>query len=244
VNRDQARLELDATTLRPQDASPEARAMLDSDPELAAWQAKRRAFDEEVANAFASLPVTAGLRDSILQAAYEKPAKRPLRWLAPTAIAAAACVLFGWTLLWPGNSAMAAWESESLNTIAKVEHGLMRLDAREESLDAVKKHLTASECPCPSALPPSLAHLRTFGCKRVSIEGHAGTIICFALESGKEAHLLVLDNQGLCDCPGEDAPCFKSAKNWRYASWSHGSHTFMLATTADEMALKKLFGLV
>lgn len=244
MNRDQARLELDATTLRPQDASPEARAMLASDPQLEAWQAKRRAFDEEVAEAMADLPVMAGLKDSILKAAYNQPARRPLRWLAPTAIAAAACVLFGWTLLWPGNSAMAAWESESLNTIAKVEHGLMRLDARAESLDDVKKHLTASECPCPSALPPALAHLRTLGCKRVSIEGHAGTIICFALDSGKEAHLLVLDNQGLCDCPGEDTPCFKAAKSWRYASWTHGSHTFMLATTADEAVLKRLFGLV
>jgi hypothetical protein len=244
VNRDEARLELDATTLRPEDASPQARAMLASDPKLAAWQAKRRALDEEVAESFESLPVMAGLKDSILKAAYDQPARRPMRWLAPTAVAAAACVLFGWTLLWPGNSAMAAWESESLHAIAKVEHGLMRLDARAESLEAVKKHLTASECPCPSALPPALAHLRTFGCKRVTIDGHAGTIICFALDAGKEAHLLVLDNEGLCNCPGEDAPCFKSAKHWRYASWTHGSHTFMLATTADETALKRLFGLV
>lgn len=244
MNREEARLELEATTLRPQDASPEARAMLARDPELAAWHAKRRAFDEEVADAFASLPAMAGLKDSILQAAYGRPAKRPLRWLAPTAIAAAACVLFGWTLLWPGNSAMAAWESESLNAIAKVEHGLMKLDERAESLEAVKKHLSISECPCPSALPPALAHLRTFGCKRVTIDGHAGTIICFALDSGKEAHLLVLDNEGLCNCPAADEPCFKSAKNWRYASWSHGSQAFMLATTAGEAELKKLFGLV
>ncbi|MFM7603875.1 MAG: hypothetical protein ACKO8Z_01595 [Prosthecobacter sp.] len=244
MKRDQARLELDATTLRPQDVSQEARAMLTSHPELAAWQSKRRAFDEEVANAFACLPAMAGLKDSILQAVYERPAKRPLRWLAPTAIAAAACVLFGWTLFWPGNSAMAAWESESLNTIAKVEHGLIGLDAREETLEALKKHLTTRECPCPSALPSALTDLHTFGCKRVTIDGHAGTIICFALDSGKEAHLLVLNNEGLCDCPGEDEPCFKSARNWRYASWTHGSHTFLLATTADEAALKRLFGLV
>jgi hypothetical protein len=244
VNREEARLELDATTLRPRDASPEARAMLESDAELAAWREKRAAFDEAVAEALHDMPMAAGLRENILRAATE-PAKRPLRWITPTAIAAAACVLVGWTFLWPGSSAMAAWEAESLNTIAKVEHGVMRLDERAESLEAVKKHLTSAECPCPSALPPALAHLRTLGCKRVRIGGHAGTIICFALESGKEAHLLVLDNEGLCDCPAADeGPCFKSARNWRYASWSHGSHAFMLATTADEAALKRLFGLV
>ena len=47
---------------------------------------------------------------------------------------------------------MVAWESESLNAIAKAEHGLMSLDEGAESLEAVKKHLTASKCPCPSAL--------------------------------------------------------------------------------------------
>ncbi|MBL9133566.1 MAG: hypothetical protein JNG86_20310 [Verrucomicrobiaceae bacterium] len=243
MNREEARLELDATTLRPQDVSPEACAMLKSDAELAAWHEKRTAFDEEVAEAFAKLPVSAGLREKILRSA-KTPVKRSMNWITPTAIAAAACVVFGWMLLWPGNSAMAAWESESLAAVARVEYGVMRLDERAESLEAVKKHLSLAECPCPSALPPALAGLRTYGCKRVQIDGHAATIICFEIQSGEEAHLVVLDNTDLCDCPSADGPCFKSAKNWSYASWSHGSHAFMLATTADEAELKKLFGLV
>lgn len=243
MNREEARLELDATTLRPQDASPEARAQAESDPELAAWLEQRTAFDESVADAFQNLPVAPGLRESILSDAYSRP-KKSTHWVTPTLIAAAACLAFGWTLFWPGNSAMAAWESESLAAVAKVEYGVMKLDEREVSLEAVKKHLTLAECPCPSALPPALAGLRTYGCKRVQIDGHAATIICFELQSGKEAHLVVLDNTNLGDCPAADSPCFKSAKNWRYASWSHGSHAFMLATTADEAALKKLFGLV
>jgi len=243
VNREEARLELDATTLRPHDASPEARAQAESDPNLAAWLEQRTAFDESVADAFQNLPVAPGLRESILSAAYARP-KKSTRWLTPTLIAAAACLAFGWTLFWPGNSAMAAWESESLAAVARVEYGVMKLDEREASLEAVKKHLTTAECPCPSALPAALAGLRTYGCKRVQIDGHAATIICFELQPGKEAHLVVLDNTNLCDCPAADAPCFKSAKHWRYASWSHGSHAFMLATTADEAALKKLFGLV
>lgn len=244
MNREEARLELDATTLRPQDASPEARAMLARDPELAAWHAKRRAFDEEVADAFASLPARAGLKDSILQAAYERPAKRPLRWLAPTAIAAAACVLFGWTLLWPGNSAMAAWEAQSLSAVAKVEYGMTPLDAQAESYEAVKALLTQKECPCPSAVPAALASLSTFGCKRVEIDGRPASIICFRLDAGKEAHLVVFENEGLDCCPAQDSPSFKSSKNWHYASWSHGSQAFLLATTADAASLKRLFGLV
>lgn len=243
MNREEARLELDATTLRPQDASPEARAFVENGAELTAWHEKRAAFDESAAEVFQRMTAPPGLREKILNAA-KQPARRPLRWITPTAIAAAACVVFGWMLLWPGNSAMAAWESDSLNAIAKVEYGVMRLDQKAVNYEAVKQHLTQNECPCPSALPPGLAGLKTYGCKRVKIEGRAATIICFALQAGREAHLIVLDNTDLCDCPAADEPCFKTAKNWHYAAWSHGSHAFMLATTADETVLKKLFGLV
>ena len=243
MNREEARLELDATTLRPQDASPEARAQAANDPELAAWLEQRTAFDESVADAFQNLPVAPGLRESILSAAYARPHKST-RWLTPTLIAAAACLAFGWTLFWPGNSAMAAWESESLAAVAKVEYGVVKLDEHAATLEAVKKLLNATGCPCPETVPTKLAGLPTYGCKRIRVDGRAATIICFELESGKEAHLVVMSSQNLCDCPAQDTPCFKSAKNWSYASWSHGEQAFILATTADEAALKKLFGLV
>jgi len=108
----------------------------------------------------------------------------------------------------------------------------------------VKKLLNATGCPCPETVPTKLAGLPTYGCKRIRVDGRAATIICFELESGKEAHLVVMSSQNLCDCPAQGTPCFKSAKNWSYASWSYGEQAFILATTADKAALKKLFGLV
>jgi hypothetical protein len=240
VNREEAKLELDATTLRPQDASPEARAMLESDAELAAWHAQRTAFDEKVAGVLAS-SIPAGLKDRILQ---QKP-RSQTRWITPAILsAAAACIAGAWLILWPGNSAMAAWESQSLAAVARVEYGMTPLDARAESYEAVKALLNQRACPCPSAVPATLASLRTYGCKRIEIDGRPASIICFQLQSGKEAHLVVLDNSGLDCCPAEDSPSFKTAKNWSYASWSHGSQSFMLATTDNTAELKKLFGLV
>jgi len=244
VKRDEAKLELDAATLRPQDASAEARAMLESDAELARWHERRAAFDETVADAFQETVADPEIRQRILQAAARTPAKRPLRWLTPTAFsAAAACIAFGWLLFWPAGNAMSAWESESLAAIAKLDEGLMGLDETAASYDALIKHLNDSECPCPGGLPPALISLRTYGCKRVQIEGRGATIICFEIQPGKEAHLIVLDRTDLCDCPDFGEPSFKSSKSWSYASWSHGSQAFMLATTADAAALKQLFGL-
>ncbi len=246
MNREEARLELDATTLRPQDTSSEARAIAAQDPELAAWVAKRTAFDEQVAAAMpGACPVPAGLREAILRGvapAPVSPLRRRVRWITSTAVAAAACVAVGWTLLWPGNSAMAAWESDSLAAVARVEYGVSRLDEKAEDFEAVRRLLKATECPCPNAVPRALAGLRTYGCKRVHVDGRPATLICFELQPGREAHLVVFNNTDLCDCPEQGVPCFKTAKNWSYASWSHGGQAYLLATTADTAVLKRLFG--
>ncbi|HRH96558.1 MAG TPA: hypothetical protein PLB55_11515 [Prosthecobacter sp.] len=241
MNREEARLELDATTLRPQDASSEARAMLEGDAELAAWHAKRTAFDESVAEAFAAA-IPAGLRESILQNA-KRPAKRPVRWMMPALIsAAAACIAGAWLLLWPVNGEMPAWQAESLAAVVQVEHGMMKLDDRAPDLEAVKKLLAATSSPSPQRLPGTLGGLPTFGCKRIRIAGRPATIICFKIEGG-EAHLVVMDNARLNSAPPQMKPQFQTSKNWHMATWSDGSQTFLLATSASEQALKKLFGL-
>ena len=241
MTREEARLELDATTLRPQDASPEARAMLESDTELAAWHAKRTAFDESVAEAFAAA-IPAGLRESILQNA-KRPAKRPLRWILPTLISAAAAVALGWTLLWPVSGEMPAWQADSLAAVTKVEYGVSRVDHLSRDFEAIKQMLIADQSPTPVRLPGKVGSMPVLACKRIQVAGRAASIICFEITPGKEAHLVVMDNSALADAPPQMQPQFQTSKNWHMASWSDGTQSFLLATTADEAALKKLFGL-
>ena len=242
MNREEARLELDATTLRPQDASPEARAMAESDLELGAWLKKRTAFDEQVAEALAA-SIPAGLRESILQNA-KRPAKRSFRWVLPMLAAAAAAVVVGWTMLWPVNSSMPGWQAESLAAVTKVEYGVSRVDHLSRDIEAIKRMLVADQSPTPVRLPGTVGTMPVLACKRIRVAGRPASIICFEIEPGTEAHLVVVDNTGLLDLPPQLQPQFKTSKNWNMASWSDGSQTFLLATTADEAALKKLFGLV
>ncbi|MDI1311506.1 hypothetical protein [Prosthecobacter sp.] len=242
MNREEARLELDATTLRPQDASPEARAMAESDLELGAWLKKRTVFDEQVAEAFAA-SIPAGLRESILQNA-RRPAKRPIRWVLPTLAAAAAAVAIGWTILWSVSNHMPAWQAESLAAVTKVESGMSKVDHMSRDFEAIKKMLVADQSPTPLRLPGTVGGMPVLACKCIKVAGRKASIICFEIEPGKEAHLVVVDNTGLPDPPPQLQPQFKNSKNWNMASWSDGSQTFLLATTADEAALKKLFGLV
>ncbi|MFN0079748.1 MAG: hypothetical protein ACKVY0_25060 [Prosthecobacter sp.] len=241
MTREEAQLELDATTLRPQDASPEARAMAESDPALGAWLEKRTAFDEDVAEAFAA-SIPAGLRESILQAA-KKPAKRPVRWMLPTLISAAAAVVLGWFMLWPVSGEMPSWQAESLAAVTKVEYGVTRVDHLSRDFEAIKKLLVADQSPTPVRLPGTVGGMPVLACKRIQVAGRVASIICFEIQPGKEAHLVVMDNNALVSAPPQMQPQFQTSKNWHMASWSDGTQSFLLATTADEAALKKLFGL-
>ena len=216
--------------------------MAESDPELGAWLKKRTAFDEQVSEAFAA-SIPAGLRDSLLQNA-RRPAKRSTRWILPVLVAAAAAVVLGWTMLWPVNNSMPGWQAESLAAVTKVEYGVSRVDHLSRDFEAIKKMLVADHSPTPDRLPGSVGTMHVLACKRIQVAGRVASIICFEIEPGKEAHLVVVDNTGLSDLPPQLQPQFKTSKNWNMASWSDGSQTFLLATTADETALKKLFGLV
>lgn len=247
MTREEARLELDATTLRPQDASAEARAHAGSDADLAAWVQQRTDFDEAAADAFMPDAAPAGLRETLL--ALENaalPARSPVRWLRPSLLsgaAAAACLLLGWFMLDPVSGQMPPWQAESLRAISQVEHGLSRLDERAPTYEEVRKLLIASGAPCPGkVLPGCLCSQATFGCKRVKVEGRAATIVCFKLDGRKEAHLIVFDDANFPEA--QEQPQFRTSQNWHLATWSDGAKTYMLATTADEAELKRLLGLV
>ncbi|MBL9131674.1 MAG: hypothetical protein JNG86_10770 [Verrucomicrobiaceae bacterium] len=241
MNREEAKLELDATTLRPQDASAEARELLQSDAELREWHAKRTAFDEKVADTLAA-SIPAGLKESILQRAKQPQRRSGVRWIAPVILTAAvACIAGAWLLLWPVHGGMPAWQADAMAEVTKLEYGMGRLDDRAPTLDELKAMLVATNSPAPEALPAALAATRTFGCKRITVDGKAATIICFRIGEGRqEAHLVVVDAANA----SPPSPKLEQSKNWSLASWSAGTKTYMLATTQGAAELRRLLGLV
>ena len=240
MNREQAKLELDATTLRPQDASPEALAHGTEDAELANFMSARAGFDEKVSAALA-VSVPADLRASILEAAAPRPGKIT-RWLVPALLSAAACVVIGWALVWPVRDDMPEWQAVSLAEIARVEYGLSLVDHHSRDLAVIETSLASDQSPVPQHLPQALRSLPVLACKCIQVNGRRASMICFNLNDGAEAHLIVMDNTGMEELPPEQVPQFLQSKNWSMASWSDGPQSFLLATTGDLKALKKLFG--
>ncbi len=246
MNREQARLELDATTLRPRDALPEARAHVESDPSLAAWLNERTALDERISDILRDeMSVPADLRERLLASAKAPQAasRRVQGWFVPSLVAAAACILIGWQIMVPDFKGLPAWQAEAMPALAKLEMGMTRLDQQSPDIEALKRYLTASSLPCPHCIPDALAKIRTFGCKQIQVAGRPAAIICFDLGGGKEAHLIVLERAGLPDAPQERQPELAKSHEWNLAAWSDGTQSFLLATKADVSALKKLLGM-
>ena len=243
MTREEAKLELQAATLRPQDVSEEVRGMLEKDEDLKRWFQEQVTFDEEVARLMeGAVVIPAGLRDRLVKGTEAGKGRAGI-WVRSGVVAAlAACVVLGWALFWPDDSALEAWEAESLVAVAKVNYGLSRLDGRAGSLEAVKELLVKSGAVSPMRVPVLLSQLATHGCKRVQIRGRPATIVCFKLPAGGEAHLVVLESAGLGEGVPEGRAKFEKRKNWSLASWSDGGQTYLLATTAGEEELRRLMG--
>lgn len=245
MNREQAKLELDATTLRPEDAPPEAWAHVESDPVLAAWLNQRTALDEQISGILREeISAPADFRERLLASAKapQSSARKMRDWLVPSLVAAAACFTLGWQIMVPEFKGLPAWQAEAMPTLAKLEIGLTRLDQRSADVEDLKTYLTASSLPCPHCMPDALVKMRTFGCKRIKVAGRPAAIICFDLGAGKEAHLIVIERSGLPDAPPERLPEFTSSDDWNLAAWSDGAQSFLLATKADLSDLKMLLG--
>lgn len=242
---EQARLELDATTLRPQDASDEARALVEKDARLGAWVAGRTEFDEKVAAAFDDLPVPGNLHAKLLQlSAGPVPTMPKKRLVIPRLIiglATAALLLFMGFHAWMGSARARGWQAEALAKVQLVEHGMSPLQHRSRDIEELKKTLLAEGSLSPASLPATLTKLRTYGCRTVEVAGKPATIVCFELAPGKEAHLVVMNASDLASAPPQKSPVFSKDGGWTMASWSDGTQSFMLATSAGEEMLKKLF---
>lgn len=241
---EQARLELDATTLRPQDASGEALSVVEQDAQLGAWVAERAEFDERVANAFDDLPVPGDLHQKLLALGPARvPAPRKVMPRAVMWVAMAALVLLlgaGW--FWQ-DAKSRGWQGEALAKVQMVQYGALRLEHRSKQLDELKKLLAQEGSLSPAHLPATLATLNTYGCRTIEVAGKPATIVCFELAPGKEAHLVVMNASDLNRPPPQATPEFNQQGGWATAMWSDGPQSFLLATNEDPALLKKLFGL-
>lgn len=245
---EESRLNLDATTLRPQEAAEEARALAAQDAGLGEWLAKRTEFDQQVSQAMGEMVVPAGLREKLLasmvqesQLNQKKPAVLlPVIWLA----AAAVLMLGAASLWWKSSDGMPGWKSDALAMVQKIEDGQMPLDHMSPQLAPLKTLLAQAKSPAPGNLPRNFDPLKSLGCKTFKADGHPASVICFNLDGQGEVHLVVFNHQDLENAPPQHQPTFEGHGEWRIVTWSDGAQSYLMATKAPESALRQLFAIM
>jgi len=243
---DDIKAQLDASTLRPQDATEAARARLEQDGSLRSWVEDRQKFDEKVADAMAGIPVPAGAQAMLLKAVAEERHKHKVRrtalFMGGAIAVSTLMVVLGFFLLQSNDATKPGhWESQALAMVKQIDHGQMRLDHFSGDIQLLKDQLSQAGAPVPGLLPESVKALRSLGCKTITLAGLPASVICFELRPGMEAHLVIQEYTEVEQV--DTKPAYRQSNNWNLAEWKADGRRYLLASRASTEELRQLFAL-
>jgi len=220
----------------------EALAQAGRDPELKQWFDDQRRFDSAIAARLQSAPVPPDLRSRILTGGR---VSRPEPWFTVRRLWAIAAVLtlFAGLSVWVSTGSWRhreQWQDHALAALTQLVSGQETFDVKSPNVADLQQWLRANGAPVAGALPASLQRLASLGCKTISWNGHAISIICFHGPGGELVHLAMTERAGLENAPPEDHPVYGTMDGWRTASWTQGDMAMMLITKAPEAQLRAL----
>jgi hypothetical protein len=215
----------------------EALAQAQRDPGLRTWFEREQARDKAVAAKLKSVPIPAGLRESIL-AGGKMSASRRSWWQQPMwlALAASVAILLTATVVWQLRGPRMDWYQLTVQILDDAAQG-----ERHGSHGAAAKELVAMvSLPTTklSALPPvDLNRLKTEGCRTLTVAGHEVMEVCFE-RNGGEFHLYVMVRPQSRNLP--NGPQFAAHNGMHSVLWADAQHLYVMASAKDDSALKAL----
>ncbi len=194
--------------------------------------------DEVIARKLAQITPPAELRERLLD---ERPgemkvpvpvveAPGPNRWMwRASALAAAlilALVVFGltsWEQYAGGDRSLSAASSYFANFLKSD----FDLGLKTDNLPEIREWLAAGQADGEFAVPENVKGLEPIGCRELTWDGNQGALICFRLENGKLAHLIVFSSEAFGGDPLGDR-LVERVDGWERAMWSEGGRTYLL----------------
>ena len=215
----------------------EALAQAQRDPDMRGWFEREQARDKAVAAKLKSVPIPAGLRESILaggkMSASHQSWWQQSAWLA---MAASVIILLSATVAWQLRSPRMDWNQLTVQIFDDAAH-----DERHGSHGLAAKDLVAMlsqpTTKLGSPMPIDLGRLKADGCRTLNIAGHEVMEVCFE-RNGGEFHFYVMDRPSSRDIP--KGPKFVARNGIHSVMWSGDHHFYVLASAKDETALKAL----
>jgi len=218
----------------------EALAQAGRDPALKAWFDDQRQFDSAIAERIQALAIPPDLRSRILTGGR---LSRPSHFFTVRRLWAIAALL----LLFAGLGAFYLpllhrdqWQDAALAALSQLVSGQETFDVKSPNVADLQQWLHANGSPVASALPASLQHLSSLGCKTITWNGHAISIICFHGPGGELVHLAMTQRDGIDNPPPSGPPVYAIRDGWNTAAWTQGDTAMMLITKAPESQLRAL----
>jgi hypothetical protein len=223
------------------EADPDVRAALalvERDPELAAWWHRQQQVHAALRGRFRELPVPASLKAEIVAA--EKIIVAP--WWQSTKVRAlalaAALVGLLTVLLWP--------PAPEVETLDQFRERMVRTVIREYRMDLttavesdIRDFLRANEGHPEFQLRGAVGAVPLFGAGRLSWRGNPVSMICLERRPNVLMYLFVIERSAL-DVPPGEAPEFVEVVNRATASWAAGNLVYVLASEAGAEDLRTL----
>lgn len=209
-----------------------------NNPELARWWTEEQDFDRAIAAQLGALPEPFGLKTRIL-AQQVAPARRSSsRWILGLFSAFAALLLlalgFGFFRPAPAGNLTADYAREMTSFIRLSP----QLDMESDDLGEFKTWLVKNDMK-PVTVPNRLAALQPLGCRVLSFRGQNVTLICFASEGNRLAHLFVVDRAALPQMKPGSKPVFANDNGWMTATWAEGDRVYMITMQGGRAALEQ-----
>jgi hypothetical protein len=212
-----------------------------SEPDLAAWFAREKAFDAGFAERLGGIAPPHGLRESILAGVRaSQPRKRG--WINPIWLIAACLALLASAGIGLRMRGAPATESDLAHlALRDLEDDGADHDAHAPSMAAVQAELSSHPLPIYRNLAVDTAQLQQDHCRKIRIAGHEVFEICFQ-RGDVWYHLYVARIGDFAPSAPMGTPTFVEQSLFAAAAWTDGQRTYALVTGAGPAALRAMFG--
>ena len=216
------------------------------DPELVAWLEQQKSVNAAIRAKLKAIPIPRGLQRQIILSRKESPRAAPLPGAVKIAAAAVALVIVSasaWFAFSPTPS-QVSFQNYRERMVGKVQRGVpyMQMFAtnQEEILDYCRKQ----GGPADFVLSTNLEHLAAIGGAVLNWNGQKVTLLRFnAGEEGttNDLWIFVIGKGALPDPPPTKTK-FATVGGLMTASWSAGSHVYILTGVGTDTDLQKYLG--
>lgn len=132
-------------------------------------------------------------------------------------------------------------------TLAQTRSGLAEfvrkgfaLEKLTPTLADVRHWLADAQPASPPGLPSGLDGRPPIGCRKMEWRGLHGVLVCFALESGQEAHLFIFPKSAFPEIHSS-TPVSTVEQGWTTSAWTDGVNAYVLLAPENSGAIHQLF---